>query len=262
MLNPRPDADEIERYYDSDEYISHSGTSSGLINRLYRFAQHYTMSSKRRLVVKTVGKKRGQLLDIGCGRGLFLHMMQAVGWQVHGLEPNAAARAWCQQEYDLPVLPMAELVNIPAQSMDVITLWHVLEHIHDLEHVLAELKRILKHDGRLLLALPNYTSYDANFYQEYWAGYDPPRHLYHFNPAVIEQLSDQYGLRLLDCARMPLDSFYVAMLSEKYRGDKGRLARGLWVGLRSLWWSIGTPRRCSSIIYLIKAETQSSVGNE
>ena len=114
----------------------------------------------------------------------------------------------------------------------------------------------------LILALPNYTSYDASFYQGFWAAYDPPRHLYHFNPAVIAQLCDRHGLHLLDCARMPLDSFYVSMLSEKYKGDQGWLARGLWVGLRSLLLSLGTRKKSSSIIYLIRTETLSSEANE
>ncbi len=207
------------------------------------------MGSKRRMVIKTSGIRRGKLLDIGCGRGLFMHSMQSAGWQVMGLEPNEAARDLCAREYGLKALPMEELVNIPSLSMDIITMWHVLEHVHDLEHVLGEVKRILKHDGRLMLALPNYASLDAKFYQGYWAGYDAPRHLYHFNPTVIEQLGRQHGLRLLACARMPLDSFYVSMLSEKYKKGKGRLARGFMVGLRSLLASLGSPERCSSIIY-------------
>ncbi|MFC1480826.1 class I SAM-dependent methyltransferase [Candidatus Neomarinimicrobiota bacterium] len=263
LLNPRPGPDEITSYYKSDEYVSHSGTSSGLINRLYRLAQTYTMNSKRKLVIKTSGKKRGKLLDLGCGRGMFLHTMQAAGWQVRGLEPNEAARAWCKQEYGLPVLPMEQLVNIPTQSIDIITMWHVLEHVHDLVHVLKEIRRILTHDGRLILALPNYTSFDAKFYRGHWAGYDAPRHLYHFNRVVIEQLGDRQGFRLLGSSRMLLDSFYVSMLSEKYLAGKGWMLRGLWIGLRSLALSLRSGDRGSSIIYLLsKAETPLSEPNE
>ena len=249
LLNPRPTADAIEAYYGSPEYVSHSGTHSGLINRLYGIAQLYTMGRKRTLVQKSIGKKRGKLLDIGCGRGLFLHTLQNAGWQVMGLEPNATARAACRAEFGLNVLPMEELAHIPANSMDVITLWHVLEHVHDLAHLLAALKRILIPAGRLLLALPNHTSLDAQFYGPDWAAYDAPRHLYHFSPPAVRELCARHGLILLGRSPMALDAFYVALLSEQYQGRQGRLSRAMVVGLRSWWHSVGRPDNCSSVVY-------------
>ncbi len=247
-----PDEANISTYYQSAEYVSHSDTKQGFINRLYHIVRNHTLKSKQRLVQKVTKLKSGSVLDVGAGTGAFAHTMLQAGWKVTGLEPDATARANALLNYVLKLNELSVLHQLETNSFDVITMWHVLEHVHDLHGYLQTYLRILKRDGRLIIAVPNYTSYDAAVYKNYWAAYDVPRHLYHFSPASMQVLLEQKGFLLEAVKPMWFDSFYVSMLSEKYRNGKGNLLKAIWVGMISNLKAVLHVRKCSSVIYIIR----------
>lgn len=195
--------------------------------------------------------QKGRLLDFGAGTGAFVNTAQLNGWQVTGLEPDAATRGRAADLYKLTLRDTGTLFQLAEESFDAITLWHVLEHVHELHATIGQIKKLLKENGRALIAVPNYTSYDAQQYQQYWAAYDVPRHLYHFSPAAIEKLLALHGLRLRTIKPMWYDSFYISMLSEQYKTGKNQLVSAAWTGLCSNLKALFTRRRCSSVIYII-----------
>lgn len=246
-----PDAASIAPYYKSENYISHTNTSKGLINRLYQSVRKRTLKQKRRLIERASGIKKGRLLDVGSGTGAFANEMQQAGWQVTGLEPDADARAVGKQSYNIDLADIGQFYQLQESSYDVITMWHVLEHVHDLQGYIAKLKLLLTENGKLFIAVPNYTSKDAAAYKEQWAAYDVPRHLYHFSPRSMQVLMEKHGLRILQHKPMWYDSFYVSMLSSKYIHGKPNLVGAFFKGLGSNLKSIGDVKRCSSVIYII-----------
>jgi len=246
-----PDAASIGRYYKSQEYISHTDTSKGLINQLYLLVRKKTLKQKRRLVEKKTGIKQGNLLDAGSGTGSFAAEMKNAGWQVTGLEPDADARKLAEEVNDIKLLHTDELFNLIPGSYDAITLWHVLEHVHELSSYLKQFKILLKEKGKLFIAVPNYTSLDATVYKQYWAGYDVPRHLYHFSPQSIQKLMVKEGLKVIGIKPMWYDSFYVSLLSSKYKNGRTNWPAALWTGLRSNMQAIRNKEKCSSLIYII-----------
>lgn len=246
-----PDEQEIGKYYQSETYISHSDTKKGFINGMYHRVRGITLSSKKNLVKKSTGVQAGSLLDLGAGTGAFLHIMQQAGWTVQGLEPDGLAREKAKQLYGISLQPSELLFDLAAESFDVITMWHVLEHVHNLHEYVDQLKKLIKPNGRIFIAVPNYTSYDAGFYKQHWAAYDVPRHLYHFSPASITQLLLLHGLQLKAIKPMWFDSFYVSMLSEQYKRGKQDLVAAVWNGSISNWKAIWNRERCSSVIYIV-----------
>ncbi|MFT3824515.1 MAG: class I SAM-dependent methyltransferase [Chitinophagaceae bacterium] len=247
-----PGEQAIGNYYQSDNYISHSNTGKGLVNRLYHIVRKFTLASKKKLVEKVSGKNTGQLLDLGAGTGAFAGYMQQKGWRVTGLEPDAGARAKARELHGISLLETNSLFQLPAGSFDVITMWHVLEHVHALHEYLDQLRTLLKPGGVLLIAVPNYTSEDATLYQQYWAAYDVPRHLYHFSPASMRKLVAKHGMAVKSVRPMWFDSFYVSMLSEQYKNGKSNLVKAFWNGLRSNMAASGNKEKCSSVIYEIR----------
>jgi 2-polyprenyl-3-methyl-5-hydroxy-6-metoxy-1,4-benzoquinol methylase len=246
-----PDKNEIEKYYKSENYISHSDTKQGFINSLYHFVRKRTLNGKRKLVEKYTKLSIGKILDIGAGTGAFLQVMQKSEWEVTGLEPDETARENAKKLYGLNLQPSEELFNLKAETFDAITLWHVLEHVHELPEYMDQLKKLLKLTGCLFIAIPNYACYDEKIYKEFWAGYDVPRHLYHFSPTSITQLLLQHGLQLKEIKPMWYDSFYVSMLSEKYKTGKNNFLNACWNGYVSNWKALFNKERCSSIIYIV-----------
>ena len=210
-----PGQEDIGSYYASADYISHSDTKEGIINSLYHLVRKRTLASKRILVVRQTGIDRGEILDIGCGTGAFLDTMKKAGWQTTGLEPDAAARVKAVELYNINPLEPQKLFELSAASYNAITMWHVLEHVHQLHEYIKQIETLLAENGKLFIAVPNYTSKDADTYGGHWAAYDVPRHLYHFSPQSMEKLLKTYGLKLIACKPMWFDSFYVSMLSEK-----------------------------------------------
>jgi SAM-dependent methyltransferase len=220
FTNPRPDAASIGRYYESDAYVSHNSAAQGLVNRVYKVARFFTMRRKVALITKLNGGQPGRLLDYGCGTGHFLARAQQARWWVAGVEPNERARQEAAARVQEPIRKPSDLAGLPAGSFDIVTLWHVLEHVHTLNETLDELIRVLRQDGKLLIAVPNPDSLDAQHYRQAWAAYDVPRHLYHFVPATMRQLLARHGLRIAQTLPLPLDAYYVSMLSEKLRAPE------------------------------------------
>jgi SAM-dependent methyltransferase len=246
-----PGIDRIGNYYKSENYISHSNISKGFINRLYQIIRKKTLKQKRKLVCRLTGRQQGELLDVGSGTGAFVNEMKQNGWKVVGLEPDAGARK-IAVEINCELRNIDALFDLPSNSFDAITLWHVLEHIHDLQNYLLQFKKLLRQDGRLIIAVPNYTSADASVYKEYWAAYDVPRHLYHFAPLSMKLLIEKNGMEIINYKPMWFDSFYVSLLSSRYKNDKTNWLGAIWNGFRSNLKAMKDVKNCSSIIYIIK----------
>ncbi len=246
-----PASADIGPYYQSAAYVSHSDTQKGFINRLYHIIRNHTLSTKRKLVQKVSGKKTGTLLDVGAGTGAFVNTMQTAGWKITGLEPDDIARTNAEHKYGLNLLSPDLLNTLDAEHFDVITLWHVLEHVHELHPYLENFHRLLKPGGRLLIAVPNYTSYDAIHYKGFWAAYDVPRHLYHFSPKGMELLARKKGFGLEAVQPMWFDSFYVSMLSEQYKNGSANIVGAVWNGLISNFKAAGNNKKGSSLIYIL-----------
>ncbi|MGQ0738799.1 MAG: class I SAM-dependent methyltransferase [Bacteroidota bacterium] len=245
-----PGASAILPYYKSENYISHTNTSKGFINRMYQSVRKKTLKQKRKLVQQVTALQKGSLLDIGSGTGAFAHEMKHAGWQVTGLEPDAGARKTAKDLFDIDLSDTGKFFVLPASAFDAITLWHVLEHVHDLHGYMSKLKSVLKDNGRLFIAVPNYTSQDASIYKEYWAAYDVPRHLYHFSPASMQVLVEKHGMKIIAYYPMWYDSYYISMLSSKYKNGKTNFIASFFSGLRSNLKAWGNVKRCSSVIYI------------
>jgi len=247
-----PASGEIGRYYQAEAYVSHTDTKKGLVNRLYHIVRNRTLQTKRILVEKVTGLKTGALLDVGAGTGAFAAAMQQAGWAVTGLEPDETARTNARTQHKIDLQNPENLLTLPANRFDAITLWHVLEHVHDLHRYLDTFNVLLKEKGVLIIAVPNYTSHDAAIYQEHWAAYDVPRHLYHFSPQSMQMLAKEHGFAIVSYKPMWFDSFYVSMLSEQYKTGKSNLVKAVWNGFVSnirAWEDVKTS---SSVVYVMK----------
>ena len=251
LTQDAPGQERIAPYYRSEDYISHSNSSKGLINRLYQVVRKRTLKQKRRLVIRLSGKQSGDLLDLGSGTGAFASEMKSHGWSVRGLEPDASARQLASELNKVELEDLRSFYSLPEKSFDIITLWHVLEHVHDLNGYFTKLKLLLKPGGRLLIAVPNYTSVDAAHYGKYWAAYDVPRHLYHFSPDSMKQLAERHGLKI--CSRRPMwyDSFYISLLSSRYKNGRTNYFGAFMTGFFSNLNALGNAAKCSSVLYII-----------
>ena len=247
-----PNQDAIGAYYQSDNYISHSDSKEGLINKLYHKVRVLTLKSKRNLVLKHTGLQKGKILDIGCGTGAFLNSMQTAGWDITALEPDPTARLKAKELYGIQPDPPGKLFELSENSYNAITMWHVLEHVHELHAYMEKISKLLAPRGKLFIAVPNYTSKDAAAYGANWAAYDVPRHLYHFSPQSMELLAGKHGLRIAAYKPMWFDSYYVSMLSEKYKDQRGNLLKAGWNGTLSNFKALGDAKNCSSLIYVVK----------
>jgi 2-polyprenyl-3-methyl-5-hydroxy-6-metoxy-1,4-benzoquinol methylase len=249
FTNPRPKAEALGEYYESVEYISHSDTRKGMFAAVYQQVRKYTLGRKLAMIRKF--QPKGEILDIGCATGQFLNFMSKNGWITTGIEPDEKTRERAISEFGLKVFPEAKLNSFSKASFDVITMWHVLEHVSDLKGRMAQLKDLLKPEGTLIIALPNCEAYDAKKYGEFWAGYDLPRHLYHFTKSDVKLLSETYGFTIVNILPMKFDSFYVSLLSEKYKTGKMNWLPALWNGF---WSNVKSGQNFghSSLIYVIK----------
>jgi 2-polyprenyl-3-methyl-5-hydroxy-6-metoxy-1,4-benzoquinol methylase len=245
-----PEAGAIGPYYQSENYISHSDTREGLIHKLYHRVRKRTLTQKKKLIEKMSSTREGSVLDVGCGTGAFLHVMQQAGWKITGLEPDEKARKKAKELYQLELESSGQLFSQPAGSFDAVTLWHVLEHVYTLHDYIDQLKRLLKQDGKLFIAVPNYTCYDENVYKQFWAAYDVPRHLYHFSPIAMEKLLGMHNLKITAVRPMWYDSFYVSMLSEQYKTGRSNIIKAFINGAISNIRAMSNAKKCSSIIYI------------
>ncbi|MEO0000100.1 MAG: hypothetical protein RL766_146 [Bacteroidota bacterium] len=247
-----PTKENIGSYYKSEDYISHTDSSKGLFNRVYQIIRKYTLSSKRSIITRFLKERHSsKLLDYGCGTGAFLKEMQSNGWHVSGIEPDDHAREKASLLIKEEINSPDRIYEFEKNSFEVITLWHVLEHVHDLHETLAQLQNILTERGLIVIAVPNHLSLDAVHYNASWAAYDVPRHLYHFNPTSLQKLLGLHGLKIVKVLPMWFDSFYVSLLSEKYMKGKMRILPALFQGLYSNLNAIIRPGTCSSQIYII-----------
>lgn len=252
-----PDAAAIGKYYKSEDYISHTDTSKGLINRIYQLVRKISNRQKRKLIERVTGITDGNLLDIGSGTGYFAAEMKNAGWQVTGLEPDADARKIAEEVNKTNLASTDIFFQLPANNFDVITLWHVLEHVHDLKNYVRQCKVLLKENGKMFVAVPDYNSYDAEIYKEFWAAYDVPRHLYHFSVSSMQHLMESEGMKILAVKPMWFDSFYVSLLSSKYRKGSTNWVGAFFTGLRSNLKAAGGLKKyppgsvSSSVIYII-----------
>ena len=251
--DPAPSKEAIAPYYNFPSYISHTDTKEGLVNKMYHKVRNHTLTQKTNWVQSLFTGHKGQLLEVGAGTGAFADSMSKKGWKVTALEPDASSRQKALDNYNLNILPIEELFHLEPAKYEVITLWHVLEHVHDLNAYMKIFHSLLKPNGRLIIALPNYTSYDAGYYKKYWAAYDVPRHLYHFSPLSMHYLAKKHKMSIIQKLPMWFDSFYVSLLSEKYKqsGMIGMI-RAFFIGCISNLTALSNVDRGSSMIYEIK----------
>lgn len=228
---PRPDKDKIGLYYKSDAYYSHQENKQGFIPRLYEKVK--TINLKNKYKMATIGLQTGKALDIGCGVGDFLHQMEQNGWECTGVEPSEDAKSIARKRVKGKIVSTGDLESFPNETFDLITMWHVLEHVDDLKWQLRQLQRLVKPKGRVVIALPNYKSYDGQFYNAYWAAYDVPRHLNHFNKETLAKIFNSNGLELKMTDKLVWDAFYISFLSEKYKKHSLPLVRGAYRGFVS-----------------------------
>ncbi len=251
FTNPIPLESEIGSYYESEEYISHSNTSKGLINKLYQTVRSQTLKEKIN-ILKNLSSKR-ELLDIGSGTGEFLNEANKSNYNTIGIEPSKKARDNSIKNYNLNVSEEPYLKELKDNSFDFITMWHVLEHVYHLNDRVKEIYRLLSNGGFAIIAVPNCESYDAKKYKEYWAAYDLPRHLYHFKQKDITSLFKQNGFEYVKTLPMRFDSYYVSMLSEKYKNNSLGLIKAFYNGfISNLKASAGGTPGYSSQIYIFR----------
>ncbi|RIJ37634.1 class I SAM-dependent methyltransferase [Pontibacter oryzae] len=249
FTNPRPDAASIGQYYESEDYISHSNVKTGIINRAYHVVRSITTKQKVELINRQALAK-GSILDYGCGTGTFLAACKKDGWEVRGVEPNTKAREVATQETGEIIA--ASLEDIEGEKYEVITLWHVLEHIHTLNETIAQLLECLQDDGTLIVAVPNADSHDAQEYKENWAAYDVPRHLYHFTQNTMKRFLKKHKMVLEEVLPMKFDAYYVSMLSEKHKEGKTKMLNSVVSGYRSNSYAEKNGNDYSSLIFIAK----------
>jgi 2-polyprenyl-3-methyl-5-hydroxy-6-metoxy-1,4-benzoquinol methylase len=247
---PRPNPDSIYNYYNSEEYTSHNASDRSLKNLLYRQVRKVSISRKLQLIKKYC--ERGKILDIGAGTAEFLNYCRAHDWAIAGVEPNTKAREISFERHGIALLNEVDLSILEKGSMDVISMWHVLEHIADPVSQLEINHQLLDKNGLLVLALPNYESWDAYIYGRYWAAYDVPRHLYHFTSESVKLLAEKSGFRVQEIHPMKFDSFYICLLSEKYKNGKMNYAKAFSNGLRSNVVAGKGSFGYSSLVYMLK----------
>lgn len=247
VTTPRPD--NLEAYYQSEDYLSHNDSAKGLMAMAYRAVKKININRKIRLIDKYAGKQKS-LLDFGAGTGDLLQAARIKGYEIAGVEPNAQARKRAEEKgislnHDLPT----------GKRYQIITMWHVLEHLPDPEKELGKIKDLLHDDGTIFMAVPNFNSYDAKYYGEFWAAYDVPRHLWHFSKKAMRLLTDKLGMEIEEIRPMRFDAYFISMLSEKYRSGSHRFLKAAFMGWRSNWMGHRSGEY-SSLLYIIHKKPQ------
>jgi SAM-dependent methyltransferase len=252
VTTPQPQEEIIGKYYKSDSYISHTDSKRTFFDLLYNATRHLTLKLKKKLVTRHSANHES-ILDFGCGTGHFLQEMQKAGWKTTGVEPsnNAATKATEKNTGKI----LRDISELNGLNFDVITLWHVLEHLHNPNEKLSTLFRHLNKNGTIIIAVPNRDCYDAQHYQSNWAAYDVPRHLWHFNQQNMKLLLEKNGFRVTRTIPMYFDSFYVSLLSESYKNPTRNkflnLLPATLIGLISNLKAIEN-KNYSSLIYVAK----------
>lgn len=247
QTKPHPKKEDLPKYYESESYISHTDSRKTFLDRIYQIVKSFMLRRKLKLL-KKYHPSNGSLLDIGTGTADFLKVAKKDSWEIFGTEPNKDARK-IANEKGIKLSSKTEI--FPNEKFDVISMWHVLEHIPNLEGQIQELDRLLKKDGTLFIAVPNFKSYDAEHYKEFWAAYDVPRHIWHFSKTGIVKIFQKFGFEIQETVPLKLDAYYVSLLSEKYKYGRNRFLTALGVGLVSNW-KAKTTNEYSSHLYILK----------
>lgn len=248
FTNPRPDQDHIGKYYENIDYISHTNKATNLLNIVYKFVRNYTFYKKRTLITShTTGKR---LLDFGCGSGAFIKYLQSHQYNSEGFETHQATNEYAKKYTGVPIYSQFDHLT-KQNKYDVITAWHVLEHVHDLLGTLNTLRKSLSDNGLMFVALPNHLSADASHYKSNWAAYDVPRHLYHFNPDTFSKLAAKCKLNVITQVPMIFDSYYVSLLSEQHITGSSNILKAIHQGYTSNK-SARKTGHYSSLIYILK----------
>ncbi|MGB3151799.1 MAG: class I SAM-dependent methyltransferase [Maribacter sp.] len=249
MLVTHPQPSDLSHYYKSENYISHSDSKKNILDKIYQCVKNFSLQRKVKLInsFQSVNKN---LLDIGAGTGDFLLTAKRKGWDIEGVEPNAMASSKAKEK---GILLRTDISDLPNTYFDVITLWHVLEHLPNLSQQIKSISTLLNAEGTLIIAVPNFKSYDAKKYKNFWAALDVPRHLWHFSQNSISLLFREHGLKITATKPMLFDSFYVSLLSEKYKTGKSQFLNAMYTGLTSNLKALST-KEYSSLIYVLKKE--------
>ena len=250
FTNPRPDETEMHRFYNSPDYIAHDAGKRTLLQIIYKTVREFSLKRKYSIVNKYCNGK--VLLDIGCGTGEFLDYCRKMNFITIGIEPNDKARNFAVTDLGLTIFDESHLDEFFPGTFDVITMWHVLEHVHKLSERLQQIQELLKPDGTLVIALPDSDSWDAKNYKEFWAAYDLPRHLYHFTPDSFKNIMRKNGFGLVQIIPLKFDAFYISLLSEKYLTGKLKYISALINGIRSNIYGRKNKNNYSSLIYICK----------
>ena len=246
QTHPRPANDQLAQYYISEEYISHGIQGKSLLDKIYGFVQTIMFVKKRKWLAPYLSAEK-KYMDFGCGTGALVDYLQKKGWDAHGVEPSEKARnVFSNQKI------VASIEDIVEKDFDTIALWHVLEHLPDPIKKLRQLVGLLSQNGKLFIAVPNYNSWDANHYKDFWAAYDVPRHLWHFSYKGLDQLAQELNMKIVLKKALFFDALYVAYLSEKHSGKSFSLLRGIVKGLFSNANAMFTGEYSSLLVVLEK----------
>lgn len=248
--SPQPSSEKLPDYYKSEDYISHTDTRRNLFEKLYHVVRSISLKRKLKLI-NSFSSEEKNLLDVGCGTGDFLQIAQQNNWTVSGIEPNDKAREIANTKTNNSVYNTEHLLEFSEHSFDIITLWHVLEHLPKLDEHISIIKSLLKEQGTLIIAVPNYKSFDAYYYKNFWAAFDVPRHLWHFSQDSISELFLKENMEVIKTVPMKFDSYYVSLLSEKYKSGRMNIFNAFRVGYKSNLKAKGSGEY-SSLIYVIK----------
>ena len=248
--HPKPPQPQLSNYYPNTNYISHTNQRNSLFDLLYHVVRFVSVRRKLRLL-KPHQPKQGRLLDIGAGTGYFLRAAKKRGWFVMGIEPNLSARTLANLKAPNTVFDAETLQTLPEKSFDVITLWHVLEHLPNLEEDVKTFQKLLKPNGRIVVAVPNFQSFDADYFKAYWAAYDVPRHLWHFSQSAISKAFSKVQMETESTRPLVMDAYYVSLLSNKLKTGSYRILNSLWIGFLSNLKAVRSGEY-SSLIYVLK----------
>ena len=249
FTHPQPPLESLAKYYDTPDYLSHNTKQNGVVGHIYRLLRDFNIHRKYKIVTKYI--PQGRLLDIGCGSGELLYYFKRHNWSCTGIEPNPSAREFARSQYGLRIEKEEQLKKLPEKSFDVISMWHVLEHVPDVNERMIQVNRLLKDHGLLVIALPNPLSWDASYYQESWAAYDVPRHLYHFSRKAFKYLAKKHHFKITDILPLTLDAYYVSFLSERYKANRMPFVRASLKGMISNI-KAGKTGNYSSLIYILR----------
>jgi len=252
LTQDAPGEEDIARYYESPGYISHSDTRRTMVDKIYQVARNIMLSRKTRMVSRECAINRGEILDVGSGTGHFLYFMKNAGWNVTGIEINQGAREYSERNFGLSVFPPEHLKTFSSSRFDCITLWHVLEHLYDPVNYFGEIRRVLKPGGTVIVALPNSNSYDAGHFEKYWAAWDVPRHLWHFNPLTFKLFAQKSGFKIISETVLPFDVFYISVLSERAAKKSAGMLTGMMWGMIFWFISLFAKKRASSLAYILR----------